>query len=154
MDNHQWFKEAGYGMMVHWGLYSLLAGEYKGRIVRPYAEWSQSFYRIPNEEYGKLAKAFNPVFFNADEWVRLAKECGMNRTYLCKLFVDETGMTVGKYVTHTKMEEAKRLMDITPKSTAEIAEYLGYSSQSHFQRVFKQYTGLTPGGYRSSSVNK
>jgi len=84
----------------------------------------------------------------------LAKECGMNRTYLCKLFADETGMTVGKYVTHTKMEEAKRLMDITPKSTAEIAEYLGYSSQSHFQRVFKQYTGLTPGGYRSTYVNK
>ena len=80
----------------------------------------------------------------------LAKECGMNRTYLCKLFADETGMTVGKYVTHIKMEEAKRLMDITRKSIAEIAEYLGYSSQSHFQRVFKQHTGLTPGVYRSA----
>ena len=34
MDNRKWFKEAGYGMMVHWGLYSLLAGEYRGRPVR------------------------------------------------------------------------------------------------------------------------
>lgn len=80
----------------------------------------------------------------------LSRECGMNRTYLCKLFAEETGMTVGQYVTHTKMEEAKRLMRITRKSIAEIAEYLGYSSQSHFQRVFKKYTGMTPGTYRSA----
>lgn len=83
----------------------------------------------------------------------LSKECGMNRTYLCKLFADETGMTVGQYVTHTKMEEAKRLMDITQKSIAEITEYLGYSSQSHFQRVFKKHTGLTPGTYRAEHTN-
>lgn len=80
----------------------------------------------------------------------LSKECGMNRTYLCQLFAQETGMTVGQYVTHTKMEEAKRLMDITPKSIAEIAAYLGYSSQSHFQRAFKKHTGQTPGEYRHS----
>lgn len=77
MDTHQWFKQAGYGMMVHWGLYSLLGGEYKGRKVRNYAEWAQSYFHIPNAEYGKLASAFNPVFFDADEWVRFAKECGM-----------------------------------------------------------------------------
>ena len=78
----------------------------------------------------------------------LAKLCGMNRTYLCKLFAEETGMTVSQYVTGIKMEEAKRLMDITPKTIAEIAAYLGYSSQSHFQRVFKKYAGITPGEYR------
>ena len=38
MDNHEWFKQAGYGMMVHWGLYSLLGGQYGEQIVRPYAE--------------------------------------------------------------------------------------------------------------------
>ena len=78
----------------------------------------------------------------------LAKECGMNRTYLCKLFTEETGMTLGQYVTQIKVDEAKRLMDITGKSIAEIAEYLGYSSQSHFQRVFKKASGTTPGEYR------
>ena len=78
----------------------------------------------------------------------LAKECGMNRTYLCKLFTEETGMTLGQYVTQIKVDEAKRLMDITGKSIAEIAEYLGYSSQSHFQRVFKKASGMTPGKYR------
>ena len=69
MDMRNWFKEAGYGMMVHWGLYSLLAGEYKGRQVRDYSEWAQSYFQIPNAEYGKLAQAFNPVFFDAEEWV-------------------------------------------------------------------------------------
>lgn len=79
----------------------------------------------------------------------LARHCGISRTYLCKLFPEETGMTVGQYVTQIKIEEAKRLMDITQKSISEIAEYLGYSSQSHFQRVFKKTTGKTPGEYRS-----
>ena len=64
-------------MMVHWGLYSLLGGEYKGEKVSSYAEWAQTYFRIPNAEYEKLATAFNPVYFNADEWVRFAKECGM-----------------------------------------------------------------------------
>lgn len=80
---------------------------------------------------------------------QLAKELGMNRTYLCKLFAEETGLTIHQYVTGIKMEEAKRLMDITPKSIAEIAEYLGYSSQSYFQRVFKGYSAVTPGAYKA-----
>lgn len=81
----------------------------------------------------------------------LARECGMNRTYLCKLFTQETGMTIGQYVTRTKIEEAQRLMDITTKTIGEIGEYLGYSSQSHFQRVFKKETQMTPGQYRAKS---
>ena len=77
MDSHEWFKQAGYGMMVHWGLYTLLGGEYRGRKVKTYAEWAQSCFRIPNAEYGRLAQAFDPVYFNADEWVAFAQDCGM-----------------------------------------------------------------------------
>ena len=77
MDNREWFKQAKYGMMAHWGLYSLLAGEYRGQPSSEYAEWIQSYFRIPNAEYGALAQAFNPLYFNADEWIRLAKRCGM-----------------------------------------------------------------------------
>lgn len=76
----RWFAEAQYGMMVHWGLYSLLGGEWKGRTMKkPYeiAEWAQQYFRIPNAEYAKLAKAFNPVCFNADEWVQIARDAGM-----------------------------------------------------------------------------
>ncbi len=77
MDGRSWFKAAGYGMMAHWGLYSLLAGEHRGRRVRGYAEWIQSGMAIPNAEYAKLAEAFNPVYFDAEEWVSLAKAAGM-----------------------------------------------------------------------------
>ena len=77
MDMRKWFKEAQYGMMVHWGLYSLLAGEWNGKRCGQYAEWIQANRQIPISEYEKLAKAFNPVFFNAEEWVKFAKECGM-----------------------------------------------------------------------------
>ncbi len=75
--DYNWFKEAGYGMMLHWGLYSLLGGEYKGRRVRDYAEWIQSYFQIPVSEYEKLASAFNPLEFNAEDYCTLAVECGM-----------------------------------------------------------------------------
>jgi AraC-like DNA-binding protein len=79
----------------------------------------------------------------------LSKAAGMNRTYLCKLLSSETGLTVNQYVMHLKMAEAKRLMDLTPKTISEIADYLGFSSQSYFQKVFKKQTGLTPLAYRT-----
>ena len=72
----EWFRGKN-GMMVHWGLYSLLAGEYRGMRSDAYAEWIQSYHRIPNSEYARLASIFNPIYFDAEEWVRLAKECGM-----------------------------------------------------------------------------
>ena len=78
-ENKQWFKEAKMGMMIHWGLYSLLAGEYRGqRMGDMIGEWAQSYFRIPKKEYEKLTEAFNPIYFDAEEWVRLAKDAGMN----------------------------------------------------------------------------
>ena len=66
MDMRKWFKEAQYGMMVHWGLYSLLAGEWRGKRSNSYAEWIQTCLRIPNADYERLASAFNPIYFNAE----------------------------------------------------------------------------------------
>ena len=73
----RWFKEAQYGLMVHWGLYALLGGEWRGRVMPGIAEWAQAYFRIPNAEYAALAKAFDPIFFNADEWVQIARDAGM-----------------------------------------------------------------------------
>ena len=78
MDSRQWFRQAQFGMMIHWGLYSLLAGEYKGQRMTEIGEWAQSYFRIPKDEYEKLASAFNPIYFDAREWVKLAKEAGMH----------------------------------------------------------------------------
>ena len=76
-ENKKWFKQAKFGMMIHWGLYSLLGGEYRGVRVNPNAEWIRSKCRIPRDEYKKLAGAFNPIYFDAEEWVQLAKDAGM-----------------------------------------------------------------------------
>ena len=77
MTNKEWFKEAGFGMMIHFGLYSIPAGEWKGRRTSQIGEWLQAYYRIPNAEYSELAKVFNPIMFNAEEWVLTAKAAGM-----------------------------------------------------------------------------
>ena len=77
MDNIKWFKNAKYGMMIHFGLYSLLGGSYKGQRSHAYAEWIQSALEIPVKETERLADLFNPIYFDAEEWVLFAKECGM-----------------------------------------------------------------------------
>lgn len=78
----------------------------------------------------------------------ISRAVGMNRTYLCKRFQEEAGMTVNHYVTAVKMDEARRLLEVTKKTSAEIAGILSYSSQSYFQSVFKKAVGVTPGKYR------
>ena len=78
MTNKEWFKKAQYGMMVHFGLYSVLCGEWQGkRMGCTIGEWAQAYFRIPNKEYEKLATVFNPIYFNADEWVDIAIDAGM-----------------------------------------------------------------------------
>ena len=77
MDKYEWFRSAKFGLMIHWGLYCLPAGEWKGQRMDYIGEWIQSKYRIPNAEYHRLAGIFNPILFDADEWVRLAKDAGM-----------------------------------------------------------------------------
>lgn len=73
----QWFKDAKFGLFIHWGLYSLLAGEYNGKKTDHIAEWIMNYLDIPVEEYEKLAEQFDPVNFDADAIVKRAKEWGM-----------------------------------------------------------------------------
>ena len=74
-----WFREAKFGMFIHWGPYSQLAGEYKGQKVPVggNAEWIMKELHIPVQEYRQLAHSLNPVMFNADSIVTLAKIAGM-----------------------------------------------------------------------------
>jgi len=70
-----WWREARFGMFIHWGLYAIPAGEWRGETK--HAEWIRHTARIPIDEYDKLVPQFNPVKFNADEWVRMARDAGM-----------------------------------------------------------------------------
>jgi len=72
-----WWREAKFGMFIHWGLYAIPAGMWKGKKVPGIGEWIMYRARIPVREYELLAKEFNPVKFNAKEWVKVAKNAGM-----------------------------------------------------------------------------
>lgn len=72
-----WWRDSRFGMFIHWGVYAVPAGEWNGRPVKGISEWIQSRAEIPVAEYEPLKEVFNPVKYDADEWVRLAKAAGM-----------------------------------------------------------------------------
>lgn len=74
-DDLKWWREARFGLFIHWGLYAVPAGSWDGDIN--HAEWIRTTAEIPIDAYDNFRKEFNPVKFNADEWVRMAKEAGM-----------------------------------------------------------------------------
>ena len=80
---------------------------------------------------------------------KLAEELHYSRPHLSRKFREETGMTLTDFILTKKSEEAARLLAYTDKSLIAISDYLGFSSQSHFSRVFKKYIGKTPSEYKT-----
>jgi len=78
----------------------------------------------------------------------VAEQIGRSGSYLMRRFKAELGMSVGEYITKCKIDEACDLLTYGSRSLAEISAYLGYSSQSYFQNVFKKQLGVTPTQYR------
>lgn len=78
----------------------------------------------------------------------IAKELYLSRPHLSRKFIEETGESLTDFILKEKTEEAKRLLRYSDKTLTAISNYLGFSSQSHFSRVFKKYASCTPGEYR------
>ncbi len=76
-DRLAWWREAKFGLFIHWGVYSVPAGDYHGKPVKDNGEWIMQKAKIPTAEYQAFAREFNPVKFDAAAWVRAAKEAGM-----------------------------------------------------------------------------
>lgn len=76
-ERMEWWEDARFGMFIHWGIYSVPAGFYKGEAQTNSAEWIMNKGEIPIAEYEKFANEFNPEKFDAKEFVGLAKQAGM-----------------------------------------------------------------------------
>ena len=95
-----WWREARFGMFIHWGAFAVPAGIRNGKPMSfPYSEWLMFCEKVPVAEYKAFAKDFNPVKYNAEEWVKLAKEAGM------KYIVITTKHHDGFAMFHTKASE-------------------------------------------------
>lgn len=74
----QWFRDGKFGMFIHWGVYAVPAGFYRGEKIKVgTAEWIMNYGRIPVADYRALARQFNPVQYSPADWMALAKEAGM-----------------------------------------------------------------------------
>lgn len=80
-NRKEWFRDAKYGMFIHWGLYAELGGVWNGQEFKSATEWIMKNAQIPLVEYKKLVERFNPTKFDAREWVAKAVEYGAK--YLC-----------------------------------------------------------------------
>lgn len=121
-------------------------------------EYTQKVERIRlGKRPGKLAiDVSNYIQHHLSEPItaeNIAKELYLSRPYLSRKFIEETGESLTDFILKEKTEEAKRLLRYTDKALPAISNYLGFSSQSHFSRVFKKYSGFTPGEYREKYMH-
>lgn len=111
----KWWRDARFGMFIHWGVYSVPAGIYKGEKIGGIGEWIMLRAKIPVDEYAAYARQFNPVQYDADQWVRLAKDAGMKYIVITSKHHDGFAMyhsTVSDY----------NIVDATPFDRDPLAE--------------------------------
>ena len=95
-EKMQWFREAKFGLFIHWGLYAIPAGEWKGQFVPGIGEWIMNRAKIPVAEYEQLARQFNPVKFDAEAWAQLAQDAGMKYLVITSKHHDGFAMFASK----------------------------------------------------------
>jgi len=158
MPVKQWFLE----MVAEWNralpestaLANALLGLIVGKIVRilHYPEADEP-RRRPAKEAVHLAKRFmEENYLAAVNLAALANLTHMNAYHFIHVFKRETGVSPIQYLIRYRMEVAKRYLETTRLPIAEIAEKVGYGSETYFQNTFKKIAGISPGKYRSSHL--
>lgn len=123
-----WFKDSKYGMFIHWGLYSIPGGVWKGKKIhymRPphVAEWIMHAAKIPRDEYAELAKEFNPTDFNAEEIAKLAKAAGMKYIVITSKHHDGFALFDSKVSAYDVMDASPFKRDIIKELHAACKKY-------------------------------
>jgi alpha-L-fucosidase len=111
----EWWRDNGFGMFVHWGLYAIPAGMWKGQQIGGVAEWIMSRAEIPLAEYALLARQFNPERFDADGWVRIANDAGMR-------YIVVTAKHHDGFAMYDSEVSSYNIVDATPFGRDPIAE--------------------------------
>jgi alpha-L-fucosidase len=134
----EWFREAKYGLFIHWGLYALPAGEWNGKRSPGLGEWVMLRSAVPVAEYEKLASRFNPVKFDADAWVKLAKDAGMKYIVITSKHHDGFAMfksSASRYnivdATPFKRDILKELADACARGGIRLGFYYSQSQDWH-----------------------
>ena len=134
----EWFREAKYGLFIHWGLYALPAGDWNGKRSLGLGEWVMFRSTVPVKEYERLAGRFNPVKFNADEWVKLAKDAGMKYIVITSKHHDGFALfksAVSSYnivdATPFKRDVLKELADACARGGIRLGFYYSQSQDWH-----------------------
>lgn len=83
----------------------------------------------------------------------MAKQIGVNRTYLSGKFSEQEGMSISKYNILVRLRAAENMLKYSEASISEISDYLCFSSQSHFGKEFKKKNGISPAQYRKQNKN-
>jgi hypothetical protein len=143
----EWYKEAKFGMFVHWGVWSRLGGVWKGEAVQGYSEHIMRSKKIPLNVYGReVAAKFNPVQFDADAWIRLCKEAGMRYFVITSKHHDGFAMWPSKV-------NKWNIADATPFQRDPLAE-LGTACKKygiHYGFYYSQAQDWShPGGQRNT----
>jgi len=134
----QWFRDAKFGLFIHWGLYALPAGEWKGIVYPGASEWIMYRAQVPVKEYEPLAQQFNPTRFNAEEWARLARDAGMKYLVITSKHHDGFAMyhsAASKYnivdATPFKRDPMKELADACKKYDLKFCFYYSQAQDWH-----------------------
>jgi alpha-L-fucosidase len=142
----KWWSEARFGMFIHWGLYAIPAGEWKGKKIPGLGEWIMTDAKIPFDEYAPLRHQFNPVKFDAKRWARIAKEAGMKYVVLTSKHIDGFCMFDSKLTDYDIMSTPfgrDVMKELSEAVRGEGLKMCFYHSVSDFHHP--DYTPLGPG---------
>jgi alpha-L-fucosidase len=118
----KWWHDARFGMFIHWGVYSVPAGKYNGQEINGIGEWIMNTAKIPIPDYEKFAKQFNPVQFDAAEWVRIAKDAGMKYIVITSKHHDGFAMWGSKVSKYSIVDYAPYGKDVLKMLSDECAK--------------------------------
>lgn len=132
-ERMKWFKEARFGMFIHWGAYAVPAGEWKKQKVSGAGEWIMYNAKIPVKEYEEMAKEFNPVQYNAMDWAKIASDAGMKYIVITAKHCDGFAMFPSKVTkynifdwTQFKRDPLKELENACAKNNIKLGFYYSH----------------------------